>query len=201
MKKLFFDFKFVLQAYLMFFSIVLASIVFIPKGDEILWINQFQSPFLALFFSQITHLGEWIFIVIIALFLIYKKSPKLKYFVLGFLLQLVFSQFFKRLFDAPRPLKFFGEQKLILIENAPKLYEHSFPSGHTTTAFFVAFWLILFFRLKNTMSLFLILLAILVGISRMYLLAHFKEDVLFGSFIGVFSALLPIYLFEEKNKI
>jgi membrane-associated phospholipid phosphatase len=44
-------------------------------------------------------------------------------------------------------------------------------------------------------------LAILVGISRIYLLAHFKEDVLFGSFLGVLSALLPIYLLEEKNKI
>jgi undecaprenyl-diphosphatase len=61
--------------------------------------------------------------------------------------------------------------------------------------------MILFFRINKKISSILLILAILVGISRIYLLAHFKEDVLFGSFLGVVSALLPIYLFEEKNRI
>lgn len=201
MKKILTNYKFVFTCYGLFFVSVFVSIILVPKGDEVLWLNHNRNESLSLFFRQITHFGEWFFIAAIALYLIYKRSPSLKYFAMGFLIQLFLSQFFKRIFDAPRPLKYLGENNLTLIDYIPKLYHHSFPSGHTTTAFFIAFWLILFFRLNKTISSFLIILAILVGISRIYLLAHFKEDVLFGSFLGVLSALLPIYLFEEKNKI
>lgn len=201
MKKILTDFKFVFLCYGLFFVSVFLSLIIVPKGNEILWFNFYRNEFLSIFFRQITHFGEWYFIAAVVLYLIYKKSSSLKFFTLGFLIQLVLSQMFKRFFDAPRPLMFFGESKLILIEDAPKLYHHSFPSGHTTTAFFIVFWLVLFFRLNKTLSSFLIILAILVGVSRIYLLAHFKEDVLFGSLLGVFSALIPYYLFEEKKKI
>jgi membrane-associated phospholipid phosphatase len=201
MKKILTDYKFVFTCYGLFFVSVFISIILVPKGDEVLWLNHNRNESLSLFFKQITHFGEWFFIVAIALYLIYKRSPSLKYFAMGFLIQLFLSQIFKRMFDSPRPLKFFGESKLALIENAPKLYQHSFPSGHTTTAFFLAFFMILFFRINKKISSILLILAILVGISRIYLLAHFKEDVLFGSFLGVISAMLPIYLFEEKNRI
>jgi len=53
--------------------------------------------------------------------------------------------------------------------------------------------------------LFLIFAAIMVGTARIYLLAHFKEDVLVGSLIGVFWATISMYLFlqflNKKNDV
>jgi membrane-associated phospholipid phosphatase len=201
MKKILTDYKFVFTCYGLFFVSVFVSILLVPKGEEVLWLNHNTNESLSLFFRQITHFGEWFFIAAIALYLLVKNRTNFRFFAIGFFTQLILSQTLKKIFNMPRPLSFFNENQLQLIEHTPKLYHHSFPSGHTTTAFFVAFWLILFYRTSKTISSILIILAILVGISRIYLLAHFKEDVLFGSFLGVLSALLPIYLLEEKNKI
>lgn len=201
MKKIARDFKFILSAYLLFFIAMLIFVFMIPKGNEILWINHFKNPFFSYFFRIITLFGEWFLIVVLAIYLLWKNRKIFPYFALGFFLQLILSQFFKKFFDSPRPLSFFEESQLQLIENTPKLYHHSFPSGHTTTAFFLAFFVILFFKINRKLSLLFFVLAVLVGLSRIYLLAHFKEDILFGSILGLISAILPKYLFEEKNKI
>jgi membrane-associated phospholipid phosphatase len=47
-----------------------------------------------------------------------------------------------------------------------------------------------------------LLLAVFVGLSRVYLAQHFIEDVAFGSFLGVIMAILIYYIFFilGKNK-
>jgi len=61
---------------------------------------------------------------------------------------------------------------------------HSFPSGHTITAF--AFFLALTFFTKNhAWQVLYFVLAVLVGFSRIYLQQHFAIDVLVGSLVGV----------------
>jgi membrane-associated phospholipid phosphatase len=48
-------------------------------------------------------------------------------------------------------------------------------------------------------TLLFLMAAILVGISRVYLLQHFVEDIMMGAFMGVFLAFL-IYYFANYNK-
>ncbi|HSB79589.1 MAG TPA: phosphatase PAP2 family protein [Candidatus Methylomirabilis sp.] len=70
----------------------------------------------------------------------------------------------------------------------PASYSYaSFPSGHATTAFATA--LILSFWYPRYTSLFLTL-AVLVGLSRVVLGAHFPSDVLAGAVLGTGVALV-----------
>ena len=73
---------------------------------------------------------------------------------------------------------------------------HSFPSGHTATAFLAAALLIVTIKNK-TLSVLAILVACMVGISRVYLLQHFLIDIYFGSIVGIASVLI-FYLPSQR---
>lgn len=65
--------------------------------------------------------------------------------------------------------------------------DYSFPSGHTTAAFSMAISTALFY---HNIAIISIILACLVGISRMYLGVHYPTDVLVGSFLGSITSIL-----------
>jgi membrane-associated phospholipid phosphatase len=81
-----------------------------------------------------------------------------------------------------------------------KLYsKFSFPSGHTTAAFSMMFFLSLIIPNKYAKILFAIFAAFM-GLSRVYLVQHFLIDVIAGSIVGILSTLF-IYKFilvQEK---
>lgn len=64
--------------------------------------------------------------------------------------------------------------------------KYSFPSGHTTAAFSLSVMMSLCFPVH---SIVYILLACIVGISRMYLGVHYPSDVLAGTLIGTLSSI------------
>jgi undecaprenyl-diphosphatase len=69
--------------------------------------------------------------------------------------------------------------------------KYSFPSGHTTAAFSMAISTALIFP---SLLFSCLVLALLVGISRMYLGVHYPSDVAVGIFIGSSCSTL-VYLF------
>jgi membrane-associated phospholipid phosphatase len=72
----------------------------------------------------------------------------------------------------------------------------SLPSGHGTTAFAAAFALgALFPRIRVPLWI----LAILIGISRVAVSAHYPSDVLAGALIGVFGALVVRNWFAARR--
>ena len=87
----------------------------------------------------------------------------------------------------PRPLKYFeGQSWVHHLEGWPALYQKSFPSAHTSSAFIAMFIISAVLPVRHRIyGLHLLILSVLVAWSRIYLAAHFAGDVLAGSAIGV----------------
>lgn len=100
--------------------------------------------------------------------------------VIGFLLGNVVL---KNLVARARPC--WLDQTVRLLVRAPG--DYSFPSGHTLVSFEGAVTVFLFNRKWGIPAL---LLAVLIGFSRMYLFVHFPTDVLAGAVLGTATAWL-----------
>ena len=90
-------------------------------------------------------------------------------------------QLVKRTVGRPRPSRAIDCRTLI---DEPDRF--SFPSGHSAAAMAVAFTYALAFP---TLAVALIPLAMLVGVSRVYLGVHYPGDVLIGQIIAVLTAI------------
>lgn len=184
----------------LFWEIFLLFFIWIfPKGQEFLMLQEIHNEVLDSFFKMITFLGDWP-AYLLALFYLYPKF-KIKGLLIVCSLSIlvpISSHLSKTYFKHPRPSLFFknkSEFKDVHKIEGVKLHEGftSFPSGHTLSAFSV-FSLLAFYTKKKWMTTLLFLMAaILVGISRVYLLQHFVEDIMMGAFLGVFLAFLIYY--------
>lgn len=70
-----------------------------------------------------------------------------------------------------------------LVPLIQKPTDYSFPSGHTACAFAVGF--LLFRRLPKPYGILCLILAILIGGSRIYLGVHYPSDVIAGMISGI----------------
>ena len=96
-------------------------------------------------------------------------------------------------YDSLRPSKYLGNiHSLHLVNGIHQFNYHSFPSGHSATAFciFLCFALI---SGKNWVKIAMLVFASIIAYSRVYLSQHFLIDILAGSLIGVIVTLI-IYL-------
>lgn len=192
-----------LSAYMVFFIALFIFIISTDQLDATLFFSAHRTLFGDFFFRWVTLLGEVYPFVGIILFFIFRKNRRSaqKMAISGVLILIVIS-LLKSFFAYDRPV--------IILENMGYLPTFhfvtgvealrgatSFPSGHSGGAF--ALWTLLSLHVKNnkTLQLLCLLVAISVGISRVYLTHHFPEDVLFGSAIGVATALLIEYLMEN----
>ena len=173
-----------------FGTIVLAST---EKVDFHLCLNSLHSDFQDPFFRYFTHLGDGYFVTFagIALVAITWKKKGIQPFVLGASALLTCGaviQFLKHavFHDALRPSKFIVDQPLYLIPGLEMNGFHAFPSGHTAAAFtFWAFVAYSFGRNNKWVQVLCVIIAALVGYSRIYLSQHFLEDVVAGAALGL----------------
>lgn len=162
----------------------------IEKGDVILWVNKYHSPFLDYFFKYFTSLGEaGVYLVGLLVFLFIEYRKAWSFISLGVLVSVV-SYFSKIYFHHPRPLLYFSRIHLIdTISLVPDVVLHggnsSFPSGHTLSAFAI-YTLFACYAKKMSWQFVFFMMAILVGLSRVYLVQHFFEDVYLGAIMGAF---------------
>lgn len=149
--------------------------------------RHFQNKQLNIFFRTFTHVGGARFTISSILLLIIFSGGQLRQTAVSSAAALALSHlpvhFIKKLYPRKRPY--------INLENtffpANPLEDHSFPSGHTTAIFSLVLPFVL---LMPALSAVMIPLAVLVGISRVYLGLHYPTDIFVGALLGTAAGIL-----------
>jgi len=135
--------------------------------------------------AHLTELGNGSIVGILALALTVKYPAIAKRFLLITLIAGILIAGFKQFFADPRPAGVLAQTDFHIIGDVLKKY--SFPSGHTTTAFAMAGFIMLTFS-SLPLRIFVLVLAVLAGISRISVGAHWPEDILAGAALGLLIA-------------
>ena len=140
------------------------------------------------------------------------KQKKYYFFIKGniytFLSSGIVVSILKRIIGRERPYVSFSPDRFYGLKY---LYEHnllwnssyhSFPSGHTMSSFAAATVLIYMDKKIGAISL---ILATIIGFSRLYLYVHYPSDVVIGLLIGVLLGIISIKLCSiikyQKNNV
>ena len=187
-----------------FFNEVLFQSDFIINFDVAVYqfFESIANPVLDQIMKIITFLGDdgifWIALSIALL--IPKKTRKFGIYILGGLAvaTVINNLGLKELFARPRPFNF---------ENWPETYKYvypglvekphslSFPSGHTSTSLGAALPFLMKANKKASIPVFI--LAILIGLSRIYLHVHYPTDVFAGMIVGIVAGLIAVVLLDK----
>lgn len=153
-----------------------------------------RNPILNTIMIFITSLGDGGFIWIAATIalLIPKKTRKVGAMsavaLLGSLL--INNHLIKNLVQRPRPFVTFTDIQILI----PTPSEFSFPSGHTSSSFAAAS---VFYRfLPKKAGIPAIVLAGLIGFSRLYVGVHYPTDVIAGVIMGILLGFMAWFLVE-----
>lgn len=160
--------------------------------------NVVRNPILDKIMIFITSLGNggMIWIAATILLLIPKKTRKIGFMSAAALLGslVINNHLIKNLVQRPRPFVTFTDLQIII----PKPSEFSFPSGHTSSSFAAA---AVFYRhLPKKLGVPSVILAGLIGFSRLYVGVHYLTDVIAGVVMGVLLSYLGEFLVNFFGK-
>lgn len=134
----------------------------------------------------------------IALLVILKNKKYSKFIALNLILSFLTNRILKFIIRRPRPPRI-----QIVEENG-----YSFPSGHAMISFaFYGFLIYLLYtniknkKIKYPLIVFLSLLILFIGISRIYLGVHYVTDVIGGFIFGLIYLILFIKYVYKNDKI
>lgn len=145
----------------------------------------FRNPLLTEFFSNVTVLGSMVFGLILCggLFILSRDAGLTTF--LGLCLSATATHLLKLIFSVPRPA----------VDNLVEISTYSFPSGHTTVAFSLA---VLLSDINQSLKNYLFGIAVLVGLSRIYLGVHYLTDVIAGALIGYIVSKIFLEKFSDN---
>lgn len=159
--------------------------------------RQYERKLMSAYFRMITHLGSAVFSISFVTLLILFTDGLVQRIAITSALALSISHIpvavTKKLYPRKRPYLVLDE---IFVTDKP-LKDHSFPSGHTTAIFSLITPFILYLPF-GLITIFLIICAVSVGLSRMVLGLHYPSDVLAGCILGTVSGIL-VYRFMEMH--
>lgn len=157
-------------------------------GRILLWIQEYvRNGMLTPLMKNITHLGDGgrIWILLAFIFLFFLKTRKAGVLVLFSMLTslVINNMFLKHLVGRIRPYEAVeGLQRLIGPQG-----DFSFPSGHTGSSFAAA--VVILIMCPKKIGVPAMILAVLIGFSRLYLGVHYPSDVIAGAVTGTLIAL------------
>ncbi|MDH5720890.1 MAG: phosphatase PAP2 family protein [Spirochaetia bacterium] len=154
------------------------------------WPDIFSYPMLFL-----TSFADGFFVLIfLTLLYPYRKN---EYFsaLIAFIVTGIFVQLIKYYFPMPRPLSVFPEEDIFIL--GMQIRTRSFPSGHSTSAMVLAWYLT---RTDKTLFKYLFFsFGALSCLSRVYIGVHFPLDIWVGGWLGFVSSIFfHKYLIKYK---
>lgn len=188
-------------AFAIIWTIGLVAALAIDQGDMIIYYSLMRTPFWDAFYIFSTRLGEHYTYIAAAIILLFVRFRHLITVGATAVIVTIVSFGLKKLFAHPRPYAWFEMEgrldDITLVEGIGKYRGlTSFPSGHTMSGFAIFTVFALITRYHGLKALFLVA-AVFVGLSRIYLVMHFLQDVVFGSILGVLIAYL-VFRFQLK---
>ena len=152
------------------------------------------------FFKVVTNFANYIVIIILCVvsFIISKNKWYGVFVSVDAINSTIINKILKSIFVRPRP------EILRLVNESG----YSFPSGHAMASFsFYGFIIYLIYRsniqnkYKKILYIFLSLIILLIGISRIYLGVHYASDVLAGYIMAGIHLIIYTYLIEKLQKM
>lgn len=176
------------------------------KTSLFLLMNALHTPWADACAPWLTMLGDGRTAAMLPVLLFFINRPLAWRAALALTLTLFLVQLGKQLIfpDVLRPTAYFEALGMRVEHLIPGVEQHrhqSFPSGHTAAAFAMAA-LLCFVNPPRALAqcsvqfrqIVLLALALMVGYTRVYLSQHFFEDVMAGSFLGVFCVALTSWI-------
>lgn len=168
-------------------------------GKLLLLIQEYiRQPFLNDIMIFITKLGDkgiiWIIIGVILLFP--RKTRRVALLSLVSLLcaHLLCNEVLKDYVARIRPYEVIEGLSILI---GPQT-DYSFPSGHAMCSFAAA---IVYFRhQRRRLGVPMLVLAILIAFSRLYVGVHYPSDVVIGALLGTIIAAFFVVIFGKRNK-
>ncbi len=172
---------------LMIFNLLLLSLLW-TAGERVdswifLFINMhgWRPKWLDRAMWWLTQFGNGLFSLVLGSFFYFLRLHKLAVeLILGTLSLWLVVETVKALTDRARPFVILEDVRVIGWRE-PGL---SFPSGHTAQVFFIATFLSRYFEFSFWAIFVLYGIAVLVGLTRMYVGAHYPRDVVAGALLG-----------------
>ncbi len=157
---------------------VWAFLIFNLHGRRARWLDRTM--------LAVTQLGSGAFALGIAMICFLTANQSLAYeIILGSLSLWLVVELMKFLICRTRPYIKLTNTRIV----GSRAGGHSFPSGHTSQSFFLAALLSNYYQFSLPGWLILYAVALLVGITRMYVGMHYPRDILGGAVLGTFWGL------------
>jgi len=162
-----------------------AFLFFNLRGPRPVWLDRAMLGF--------TQIGSGVAALAIGLILFLAGDRLVAYeLILGTFTLWIVVELVKALVQRSRPIIQVTQARMVGYQDRGR----SFPSGHTSQAFFMATLITLHFNASIWMAFLLYTIALLVGITRMYVGAHYPRDVLAGAILGSAWGLLWVLVNE-----
>jgi membrane-associated phospholipid phosphatase len=160
-----------------------AFLIFNLRGKRPAWLDWAMLSF--------TQMGSGITSLVIAVILYLLRYRRFaNELILGTLTLWLLVELFKAAFRRSRPFIRLAQTRIVGL----RMRGQSFPSGHTSQAFFLVTLLVQHFHLAIGLAILLYVSAGLVAITRMYVGAHYPRDVAAGAILGSIWGLLGILI-------
>jgi membrane-associated phospholipid phosphatase len=151
------------------------------RGPRPIWLDRIMLGF--------TQIGSGFAVLGIALVLILASNRPLSYeLMLGTLTLWLVVELVKFVIHRPRPFIGLTQARIV----GYRARGRSFPSGHTSQTFFMATLMVQHFHASVWVAILLYTIALLVGVTRMYVGAHYPRDVVAGAILGTAWGLVGV---------